>query len=297
MTAEVQHQVLAQIQTVTELFAADGASDEQAAGRIAQSTCFFHNVLCGQFDKAHACKRLLSRGWPSDPYMHALAEGLVLSKGAIAQRIHYSGLFRERFRQAVAQMSQQLCGRIRDLSAAKHRFTSYALPFRRAALFFLPLLRVAQSILDERGPASPEGQDAQTWLESVDNESALQLALMADAADEVLILNRFFDKNKYDKAEVCGTLKEFLVRAKWLFDDWGAESTGCTAHMLKMLETTRTIVLHGRARTLGYPSDAVTWMHNVLLKIKVRNQDNQGKRAVLPPHAELVDPGAPMHPC
>ena len=102
------------------------------------------------------------------------------------------------------------------------------------------------------------------WLESVDSESALQLAMMADAADEVLILNRFFDREKYDKAEVWSTLQEFLVRTSWLFEDWGAESTGCTAHMLKLLETSRTIVLDKKARTLSYPSDAVTWTHVVL---------------------------------
>ena len=76
---------------------------------------------------------------------------------------------------------------------------------------------------------------------------------MADCSDETLSLLQFFDADSYDKSGMTAELDAFLVRATWLFDERGAESTGYTKFMLQSLETARTIIVDGKVRVLGGP--------------------------------------------
>ena len=71
-----------------------------------------------------------------------------------------------------------------------------------AVLFFQPLLRVALWILEQRGKNSDEGQLAREWLNTVTAESAFQLALVADATDETMVVNRYFDQDNFSKADI-----------------------------------------------------------------------------------------------
>ena len=187
---------------------------------------FFKGLLIRQWDKAHACKRVLSRSFHADAYLKEIAQKLVLSKQAVTQKIHWSRAFRALFRQAVAELTGRSRSQICSLAAAKHRFTSYATPFRRAVLFFVPLVRVAQTILDTRGKTSEEGDAARQWLLSLNGESALQMALMAEAADEALSLNRYFDQGRYENSNMTSQLQFFLQRCTYLFDQRGASKAG-----------------------------------------------------------------------
>ena len=135
----------------------------------------------------------------------------MLSKQAVTQKMHWSRAFRALFRQAVAQLTGRSRSQICSLAAAKHRFTSYTTPFRRAVLFFVPLVRVAQTILDTRGKTSEEGDAARQWLLSLDGESALQMALMVEAADEALTLNRYFDQGRYENSNMTSQLQFSLT--------------------------------------------------------------------------------------
>ena len=245
-------QVFQNIKDRVEVFASDAASDETLAGKLA--TKFFPHLWVQQWDKAHACQRLLSRPWKADPFLSNICESLFEGKHAVASKIHHSGVFRERFRRAVAQMTGKCRSKIRDLSAAKHRFTSHSLPLRRACLYFLPLQRVAQSILDERARGSEEFISCQTFLESLSGEVCFQMALMADASDEVIVSTRFFDTSNFDKAEMAGTLEGFLTRASFLFEKKGADQCGCTRHMLEMLRTPRRCVVDGNIKSIECPT-------------------------------------------
>jgi hypothetical protein len=53
--------------------------------------------------------------------MRQIAEQLVLGKGAIAQRVRFSPIFKSRFQRYIAELTGKQLSRIRDLSAAKHR--------------------------------------------------------------------------------------------------------------------------------------------------------------------------------
>ena len=134
-------QLLEHTRDRTEAFSADAAFDEQRAGALLFQ--FFDSLIVRQWDKAHASKRVLSRSFLADGYLKEIAHQLVLGKQAITQKIHHSKAFRALFRHAVSEMTGQQKSRICSLAAAKHRFTSFATPFRRAVLFLIPLLRVA----------------------------------------------------------------------------------------------------------------------------------------------------------
>ena len=74
-------------------------------------------------------------------------------------------------------------------------------------------MRTAQSILDERGKTSPEGRDAAAFLMSLDDESIILLGMMADVADETMVLNRFFDQDHFDKSVVATEVNRVLQKA------------------------------------------------------------------------------------
>ena len=117
----------------------------------------------------------------------------------------------------------------------------------------LPLIRCAQSIVDERGKSSDEGRCAAQWLSSLDEESLLQMAMMADCSDEALMLVRFFDTDDLGNAVVTSELMTFLSRVTWLCEERGLMDTGYTQHMLEVLSTRRTVYLNGCPRFVGGP--------------------------------------------
>ena len=135
-TAALDRDLVRHVKECTEAFGADGAFDEQRSGQLLKR--WFPALKLVQFDKAHASQRLLSRTWPTYPYIHKLVRDLVIGPRAITQKIRFSGVFRKRFQEAVAELSGPSAKRIRDLACAKHRFVSAAQPFRRAVLFSSP---------------------------------------------------------------------------------------------------------------------------------------------------------------
>ena len=196
--SKLDHALVAHIKDVVELFAADAAPDEQRAGKLLQN--YFPNLRLIQHDKAHAAQRILSRTFPTDSFLNQLITDLVTGPNAVTQKIRHSRIFSKRFREAVADLTPHAARRIRNLACAKHRWVSATLPFRRSVLYFRPLVRVAQSILDERGRSSCEGEAARTFLQRLSPQVALQLALIADATDETQSVSRFFDQDTYCKA-------------------------------------------------------------------------------------------------
>lgn len=254
LSPSIDHSLVQSLQQHVEVFAADGASDEQRSGQVLKK--WFPNLKLVQFDKAHAMQRVLSRTWPTDPYIHQLVESLVTGPDALTQKIRFSGIFRKRFQEAIAEESSNL-KRIRDLACAKHRYLSASLPFRRAVLFFKPLLRVAQWIVLQRGKRSPEGNICRQWLMNLTSEAALQLAMVADATDEAMAVNRFFDEKNYCKIGLTEQLHKFLQKCTWLFDQRGALQTGFTAFMMKLLSRPLHYFLDGEARSLKQPSPQV----------------------------------------
>ena len=231
--------------------ASSNAEGKFLVGQRGDVEPFFPNLILRQRDKAHGVQRVIGRAWLNDPYLKNIIGKLVLDSGALAQRIRFSPVFRSRYQKYVAELTGNQKSRIKDLSSAKHRFSSHTAPLSRACLYFIPLLRCAQSILDERGARSEEGRDAHAWLSMVDEESALQLGMMADCSSESLALIRFFDTDNYDKGEITAELGMFLKRVTWLFEQQGCLTTGYTAHMIETLRVRRLIFIDGKPKAFG----------------------------------------------
>ncbi len=212
-------------------------------------------------DYAHGSRRIISRPFHADPFLNRLHSTFIASKRSICQRIEHSHIFKSIFAEKVKDQPVNTPP-VRNLSAAKHRYESYAKPTGRFVHQQLALIATASTISVMR-PGKTEGNDANAYLEALDNESYLQMAMMADAEDEGLLLTRQCDQEDVDLAEVSHFASMFLERIVCLFqgDAKCFTITGYTKFAMELLQTPRNFFLKGGVlRTLGgagHPSEAV----------------------------------------
>ena len=106
--------------------------------------------------------------------------------------------------------------RIRDLQSAKHRFASTSKPTSRVVLFLDATLATAHEIVVRRDPSDKNHKNMQKFINWVDEERLVSLALMADGADETMAVLRLFD-GTYDPATVAQELGDSIHRLDVLF--------------------------------------------------------------------------------
>ena len=125
------------------VFDADGASDEQRAGRILSTRCcgsepVLPNICAVLKDKTHASRRLVSRPWAADPYLADLLTKYITNEGSIVHTIQNSPDITNTFQKHCAAITN--CpvngARIRNLQYSKHRFDSTSKPLGRFVMFF-----------------------------------------------------------------------------------------------------------------------------------------------------------------
>ena len=91
--------------------------------------------------------------------------------------------------------------RIRNLKHAKHRFDSLQKPLQRFLLWLDAMWAIAVEVACVRKGCGP-ANIATTFLQHLNGEEGvealIQLGMMADAADETMIVTRFFDTENYD---------------------------------------------------------------------------------------------------
>ena len=119
-------------------------------------------------------------------------EKFVGSKDAICQLIQHSEVFQGMFRRNIERTMQDNAGVLRNLSAAKHRFESFQKPLGRAVTHFHALVLTNEQVANIRR-RQRAGRAAVAFDAFVTCESALQLAMLADAGDENMVLVRFAD--------------------------------------------------------------------------------------------------------
>ena len=120
-----------------------------------------------------------------------------------------------------------VAGRICDLSSAKQRFSSTQKPLGRFVLYFDAVVATAYE-LQTRWEGTAHGKRGTHFLASIDEESMLTLAMLADAGDEASAVVRFFDTKDHDISEVPAVLSDFLARIDVLFFQRGClSSVGC----------------------------------------------------------------------
>ena len=200
-----------------EVYNADSAADEQLCGRmmmgrrlgdmlIDQET--LPSIKFVHKDKAHASRRIASRGWAADPFLNQVHQSVV-GAGSFIQKLQNSPLLKQAFAENIDNMNRKhVASRPRDLGACKPRFEVSQKPYLRRTLHYEALLATAAA-------AARKGvKVASVFLEEETTERALQAAMLADGGEECLRLTRLFDQEDFDSSSLPDTFADHLARLK-----------------------------------------------------------------------------------
>ncbi len=169
----------------------------------------------------------------------------IRSSDSLIAKIDQSKIFKEWFQQAQQDASGQcrvIDNILRNLSAAKHRFASHTRPLGRFVLQFEALLQTAKKIMVRRGEKDNGHSQAKEFLTGITEEIYLQLAMMADAAEEVLLLLQEMDKAEVDCAKLSGRVEESQSESSTCSCRGGCVKVthGYTTYALEVLRQART---------------------------------------------------------
>ena len=199
----------------------DAAAEELSAGEIFMSstaarTLFPNLKICGR-EKAHASRRVLERPQKAEPYLDDVAAHVLWNYNSIASLLQHMPVCSNVF-QAGSRENEDAAA-IRHLRFRRHRFDSQAEPLARIVLAFDAVLKAA-SVISHARKQDDAGKSAALFLEWLDDEKALQLAMLADASDQILTLVRKVDVDSPDPSEHANFIAAFLLEGTrmWLED-------------------------------------------------------------------------------
>lgn len=156
------------------------------------------------------------------------------------QKIFNSHIFSRWFEDDVKQNSNG--PRCASLSAAKHRFASFAQPMGRMLLHVESFFRT----LHRAAALREDAQWARTWLHNVSSKHLLLLSLAADGADTLMQLCRFFDSESCDPAALNQEIGFFMSELDVQFREgkvWDID--GYSKHLLSVLREGKLYTLTG----------------------------------------------------
>ena len=245
---KTDHKLLNHMRSITEMLVSDGASSELLSADLARGrrTCadandgeaFTPNVKVVGRDLAHCARLVLRKPWQADPYLSSLFATTVWDNTAVVQIIDRSDVFRQWFKEYTAQESARAnLPTVSNLSSAKHRFESCSKPLSRFVLHLVAVFKTCHRIVATRDSSSREGGLVRNWLKGISSEDLLQLALLADAADEGLLLVRQLDCEHFDLAGLQSSVGGFVERLDFLFRHRGCMTveSSFTQHCLRLL--------------------------------------------------------------
>ena len=219
-------------------------------------------------DRAHSSRHLNEHSFAADPVLQMLLQTAVLRPHSIARQLKDSQPLRAIF---VAEAQNQLnrddlIATVTDMSFAAQRFDSLQKPLGRIVLNLEALLSYCLIVIRERGHASEEGQGCMGFVQAMTEVNVILLGMMADAADECMILTRFLDKDTFDVGAMRVELEQFNNRVNDLFLHKTCLKSGYTQVALDFLKHPRVLQVPGQAlRTLGSKSGVDE--QNVLLAL------------------------------
>lgn len=275
---------LQRVQKSIEVFVSDAASDEIRAGMMLAGQTVRGEVAkmlpCLRIvlrDKPHASRRLLSRLWKADPFLHQVHSLFVTEEKSPTKLIQYSEQFSAWFQKNISALEPQLRAvakpshGVKDLRYAGHRFESGQLPLARCVLYFPALIATLDQVAKTRPNSSAEAKAVTNFFDQLDSEKALQLAMLADAGEEHYHLMRLLDYEGFPPDDLSFNLSAFVDRVSTLFGVGGhpamAVQTGYTftGHMLKLLK--HPVMLPGNGvRVLGCPNGVAPAVQTRCLK-------------------------------
>ena len=212
----------------TQVWNTDAGADELLAGREAKvrgpSSQDVQSVLPAlrlvNRDRAHGSRRVVKRPWSADPYLRQVHEELVLKKTSMARIITYSPAIKLWYQEFQGESDDKVVATQKDVGFAPHRFDSSARPLAKVCLTFESLNMTAVKVRADRG-SDAVGKHAVAHLEYVSDDSGVevmvQAGMLADAADEGLILTRLNDEEGADTAGLMPVVKNYVTRMKARF--------------------------------------------------------------------------------
>ena len=142
---------------------------------------------------------------------------LFKDRGSITQVIHHSHVWGAHFATYAAEVEGSVSERIKNVKGAKHRHESAAKPRGRFVLLMDAYIQLAIHMLHGRDDATKKC--AEGFLTFLNEEVALQAAMLADATDEGLLFTRVLDNEGTDAAQMQILAEEFLSNLQSLFCD------------------------------------------------------------------------------
>lgn len=268
MVASVSKRLKNRVRNICHAVATDAAADELLASEIMRSAelsgmgSLTPNLQTVLRDCAHACKRLVARPWGADEKLKEVVFKVARGRGSISQMIQHSGEFQDIFKKYQGtSMQRSVSSMVSNLRSCPQRFDSIAKPMGRCCLFFHALWKTTTHIANLRQDKSQKvSADFLEWISS-DEENAVLMGLMADAADELLCLIRILDDENIPASELNIEVHRWLSTVENLFKDKAVLKThGYTRIMLETLSKPLVAVVGDRVFTVGREggiSDAV----------------------------------------
>ncbi len=144
-------------------------------------------------DQAHSARRILSRT-VAGPVFKRVTDALLLNKDSIARLLQNTRKFRTIFHEQANNETHQQAGtgKATNYGLKKARFDGVAKPLLRTTLHLDALMSTAAIINETRGSSSKQHLGAKAFLRLLSDEIVLLIGMLADAADEVLLLVWFF---------------------------------------------------------------------------------------------------------
>jgi hypothetical protein len=176
----------------------------------------------------------------------------VTARHSMVNVIENSHIFKAKFKDCVEQSKHSFGIHVKNLSLAKHRFDSTQKPVGRMILFMDAVISVALFILARRARSSREGKIAEDFLRGLTMEDYIQLAMMADAGDETIMLVRLCDCEDFDPATTTHEIAQFRKRIVYLFQQGGCLRTeGYTLFAMNACRRVRNFIVGKEILSFG----------------------------------------------
>ena len=147
------------------------------------------------------------RPWDCDDYLAGCKSNFIDGKNAFTKAIQFSPILKKWFTEANARSNVRtsISNHIADFAWAKQRYDGITTPLGRFVIYIEGLIATANLAIGIRKDAA-----AIEFVSNLDAESYLQMAMMADATDELSRSVHAFDGNMLDEADT-------MIEARTIF--------------------------------------------------------------------------------
>ena len=199
-------QILVTDAAPAELLASQVLRGRRSTGNLNRDQdLFFPSLVLVGRDAPHASMRLLKRPWHVIDDIKQVVQTTITDSESPCQKIFHSPNFSLWFSQAT---SSHAGPNVSSLSAAKHRFASFAKPMARMIVHLRAFFEVCHRILVSQGDS--DSGWVQSWMAEISAKKLLVLACAADGADSLQEMTRHLDTEDCDPATLNETVWIFL---------------------------------------------------------------------------------------